>query len=145
MEKKIPVELKAVIYFMLIYSVWLFLSSRVTPIIYYSPGFLKLALRRSSGLPPVTLLASLIYLVSGIGLLWLKNWSRKLVICFSVILMFLMALILLGAVITIIKRAVEGFGVIETDFMLRKIFPYLPAVLFFIFFTRPKIKELFEK
>lgn len=143
MEKKISFEIKAMIYFMLFYGLWMILAGRIIYFPRYPESFLKIALWRSAGLPPVTLIAGLVYLLASFGMLRLKHWSRRLAICLSAVLIFLMVLILLGVLITIIKRAIEGAGDVEIDFMLRKILPYLPAVLFFIFFTRPKIKNQF--
>ncbi len=91
----------------------------------------------------ITLLPGLIYLIASVGILRMKNWSRLLVIYFSILLLLLIFYVAICIIPGIIRRDFEGSAGIGL-LPLILIIPLLPSLLFLIFFSLPKVKEQFK-
>ena len=143
MEKKRSVGIMICGVIMLFYSLYLLRNSTMA---FFNFKNLPLFYRVRMVMRPVcliTLLPGLIYLIASVGILRMKNWSRLLIIYFSILLLLLIFYVAISIIPGIIRRDFEGPAAIGL-LPLVLIIPLLPSLLFLIFFTRPKVKEQFK-
>lgn len=138
---------------MLFYSLWLSSNFYFTrhPVEFYKiPLILRLLCAHSLLMNKysfLTLLIILIYLISSINILKLKNWARVLSVISSGILVSVMSLFIL-----ILFMSKSGFLGPEYKenfaWVLMPIYDsikhFFPAFLFLFFFIHPKVKERFK-
>lgn len=142
MEEQNPKILKMII-FMLIYSILLLVLSKMVLVKLFSffmPGIIYLKFLQGIGL---------VYLVSSIGLLSLKNWGRLIAVYISAFLSVLIVIWILMFIRPIISGNLtlsgpEAIGMLGVLFTILIVGPCFPAPIFFIFFTRPNVKEQFK-
>lgn len=110
-------------------------SIRVVGIVLLSPkGFFANLSTMSTGL-----IIAISFIISAVAILQLKHWAPKLflstaVVCSLLISYFLAILSLPVTLITLLTYFVIYW----------LIFSFLPLLLLFIYFTRPKVKEQFK-
>ena len=131
MNKRRSIGITSVGILMLMYSLWflggiIFDYSEFLPesMLFFTPSDFM----NSQGgwfLPP---LIGIIFFIFSIGILKLKDWARKFTVYFSALIFFLSSILLFSG---------GGIGMLV-------IIPFLPSVIFLIFFTRTKIKEQFK-
>jgi len=143
MEKKRSVGVTRMGIIMLLYALLLLLgvTIMIQPIRPWSAGILAGAI-----------LLGIIYLVSSIGILATRNWGRVLAVYLSAFLLLPIVIITIWILVSIISGYVErggggpGSEVIAFPMLALTIsLPFiLPPLMFFYFFTRPKVKEQFK-
>ena len=135
MEKKRSAGVMIISIIMLMYSLWFVGDMLIeTPGILFSPSDLY----NSQGGWFMSPFVGLIYFISSLGIVKLKEWARKLAVYFSALISFLIVIL----IILVFNAAFQGECLPGVELLLIPMFS--PSVIFLIYLTRPKVKEQFK-
>jgi hypothetical protein len=166
MDKKIPVLVKITILVLLLWSLWLLAAGLFHAEYCRIPcpefgSFAVLLIIASGVLPlshafikqPVALSIMALFMVSGVWLFQLKNWARLAVVWLSRVIIavfivhFLFMALSLKTLLLVRHGEIVPYGLRPSEvffYIYLSGYTLIPAIFFAFYFTRPKIKALFE-